>query len=159
MGQKEFEKIVSFLKEKKASFEVLEHEPVFTSAHAAIECGTALSAGVKAMVLQSNHGRFFLFCLPADKKIDLEKATVITNELRLFLAQSSEVLRVTGCEVGSVSPFSGALSGLQTFFDQSILDNEIVVFNAGLHSCSVRMKSVDLKKLLDSVVALFSISK
>lgn len=109
------------------------------------------------MVLQSNHGNFFLFGLPANLRIDFYKAAVMANELRLFLARPAEVLRVTGCEVGSVSPFSGALSGILTFFDKRILENDWVEFNIGLHTDSVRMKSVDLLRLIEHRLGDFAV--
>lgn len=159
MGEKEKDAIVALLQKQNVSFELVEHEPVFTSEQAAKVRGASLKQGVKAMVLQSNHNHFFLFCLPADCRIDLHKAALITNELRLFLARPDEVLRLTGCEIGSVSPFSGVLSEIPTFFDSGILENETVEFNIGLHTHSVRMKSTDLAGIIKPQLAAFALSK
>ena len=155
MGQKEAEKIISILKESGAQFSELVHEPVFTSEQAAKTRGTPLSEGVKAMVLKSNSGKFFLFCLPADKRIDLKKATETAGE-RVFLASAEEALKATGCEIGSCSPFCGRLSDIPTFFDIGIRENESVEFNIGLHTHSVRMRSADLEKILGAEEGEFS---
>ena len=156
MAAKEKEAIVSLLQNSGVSFQLLEHEPVFTSEQAARVRGVSLKQGVKAMVLQSNSGNFFLFCLPADKKIDFKKAAELVDEKRLFLANPAEVLRITGCQIGSVSPFSGLLSQLPAFFDSGILENETVEFNIGLHTHSVRMKSGDLTALIKPVFGEFA---
>lgn len=155
MAQVQRDAILSLLQKSGVRFEHLSHEAVFTSEQAAVARGAKLSEGVKAMCLQSNHGNFYLFCLPADRKIDFYKASTLANELRLFLARPPEVLRVTGCETGSVSPFSGKLAGLQTFFDKAVLENESVEFNIGLHTDSVRMKSADLLRLIEHRVGDF----
>ncbi len=159
MGVKEKDAILNLLHDSGVSFQVLEHEPVFTSEQAARVRGVSLKQGVKAMVLQSNSGKFFLFCLPADKKIDFKKAAELVNEKRLFLANPAEVLRTTGCEIGSVSPFSGLLSQIPAFFDFGILENELVEFNIGLHTHSVRMKSGDLAELVESEFGKFAAEK
>lgn len=147
MAQKEFEKIVSFLEEKKAKFELLEHEPVFTSEQAAKIRGCLPSQGIKAIVLKSNSAKFVLACVSGDKKIDLKKLAQIAGEKKFSLASPQEVLEKTGCEIGSVSPI-GAVYLLQTFFDKKILEQEFVEFNVGLHTRSVRMDPNELVRVL-----------
>ncbi|MDO8625133.1 MAG: YbaK/EbsC family protein [Candidatus Diapherotrites archaeon] len=156
MGQNEFEAIKSLLEKSGVSFELLVHEASFSSAESAKNRGTDLHAGVKAMVVASNSGKFYLFCLPADMRLDLKKAAELANEKRVFLAFKEDVLRITGCEVGSCSPFSGLISDLSMFLDRSVLENDLVVFNLGLHTHSCRMKSADLVALSKPQVAVFS---
>ena len=138
-------------------FELMEHAPVFTSQEAAGLRKVGLHRGVKAIVTRSNAGNFFLFCLPADRKVDLKKAADLANADRLFLASKEDVLRITGCEVGSVSPFSGLFSNLPTFFDRKILENNRVDFSVGLHTRSVEMKSGDLVELVKPRLGSFSL--
>lgn len=156
MSQKEFERIVSFLREKNAVFEVLSHEPVFTSKDAARVRGMSPSAGVKAILLKSDSGSFVLACLPGDKKIDTKKFAGLLGAGRLFLASAKEVLEITGCEIGSVSPF-GAIFGIETLFDKQVFENEVVEFNAGLHTKSVRMKANELRRAVKPKILEFSI--
>ena len=154
MGALEFEKIVSFLKEKNAKFELIEHEPVFTSEQAAKIRGASLSQGVKAIVLKSGSAKFVLACVPGGKKIDFKKLARICGEKKFALASPNEVLEKTGCEIGSVSPL-GVVYPLETFFDKKILENEIVEFNAGLHTRSVRMNPKELVEALQPKIADF----
>ncbi len=157
MGLKERNQILVFLKKSGISFEHLVHAPVFTSKQAAKVRGVSLKQDVKAMVLSSNSKELFLFCLSADRKIDFKKAARVAGVGRLFLASPADVFRVTGCEIGSVSPFSGTISNLKTFFDRQILENETIEFNIGLHTDSVRMKSADLLALIKPALADFGL--
>lgn len=159
MGIKERDQILEWLKKSGVLFEHITHEPVFTSQQAAEVRKAKLSEGVKAMVLQSNVKKLFLFCLPADQKIDLKKAAALAGAERLSLASPADVLSATGCEIGSVSPFSGGLSEIPTFFDNGILQNVSVEFNIGLHTDSVRMKSKDLVEVVKPQLGLFSVPR
>ncbi len=67
------------------------------------------------------------------------------------LASSEEVLKITGCEIGSVPPF-GHKKALKTYMDKDVLENEWVNFNIGLHTKSANMKSRDLEALLKPVL-------
>jgi prolyl-tRNA editing enzyme YbaK/EbsC (Cys-tRNA(Pro) deacylase) len=59
--------------------------------------------------------------------------------------------------VGCVPPFAGVLSRIPVFFDESILQNELVDFSVGLHTHSVEMKSADLCSLAKPVMGTFSV--
>ena len=155
MGRTEFKKMVSFLREKKAKFELLEHEPVFTSADAARVRGVHASMGVKAIVLKTASGGFVLACVPGDKKVDTKKLSNILGEKRVFLASPNEALDLTGCKVGSVSPIC-VIFGVKTLFDKSVFSNELVEFNVGLHTHSIRMPSSELRRVLAPQLADFA---
>ena len=62
---------------------------------------------------------------------------------------------MTGCNIGSVPPF-GNLFGLKVYFDKKILENDIVAFNAGSHTRSIKMKAKDLARVVNPVMGEFS---
>jgi Cys-tRNA(Pro) deacylase len=137
------------------TYEVSEHEPVYTSEQAAKVRGVELKTGVKALVLKTEKGSLVMGLIAADKRIDLKKLAKIARTKKLRLASPQEVLRMTGCEVGSVHPF-GNLHRLSTYLDSSILENNMVNFNAGLHTVSIQMKAKDLVKAIRPVIEVFS---
>ncbi|UCH69974.1 MAG: hypothetical protein JSV29_07015, partial [Candidatus Bathyarchaeota archaeon] len=96
------------------TYETTEHEPVYTSEQAAKVRGVELKTGVKALVLKTEEGSFVMGLIAADKKIDLKKLAKIARTKKLQLASPQEVLKITGCEVGSVHPF-GNLHRLPTY--------------------------------------------
>jgi len=136
-------------------YEVLEHAPVYTSEEAAKVRGVELKTGVKALILKTEEGNFVMGLVAADRKIDLKKLAKIVETKKLQLASPQEVLKITGCGVGSVHPF-GNLHGLPTYLDSSILENDMVNFNAGLHTVSIQMRVKDLIKAIRPVVKDFS---
>lgn len=70
-------------------------------------------------------------------------------------ATEEEVWSLTGCRPGAVPPF-GSLWGLQTFVDQSLLDQGAEInFNAGLKTHSVRMSTDDFLQVEKPTVASF----
>jgi Cys-tRNA(Pro) deacylase len=139
------------LEEKDIDYDISEHEPVYTSEKAAQVRGVGLRTGVKALILKTREGRFLLALVRADKRADLERIAQMEGTKHVRLASPEEVLRVTGCEIGSVPPF-GHVTKLRTYFDKDILENEYVNFNAGLHTVSVRMKAGDLRKVVGGIV-------
>ena len=155
MGILQLKLIKELLDRKGILCQVLEHEPVYTSEQAAKVRGVELRTGVKALVLKTDKGDFIIGLVAGDRRVDLKKLAKIVGTKSLRLANPQEVLIETGCEIGSVHPF-GNLHHLPTYLDVSLLENEMVNFNAGLHTVSIQMKTKDLIKALNPVIDGFS---
>jgi Cys-tRNA(Pro) deacylase len=155
MGSLQLKIIKKLLDQNGITSQVSEHEPVYTSEQAAKVRGVELKTGVKALVLKAEEGNFVMGLVAADRRIDLKKLAKIVKTKKLRLASSQEVLKITGCEVGSVHPF-GNLHGLPTYLDSSVLENDMVNFNAGLHTVSIQMKARDLINAIGPVIENFS---
>ena len=155
MGSLQLKIIKKLLDQNGITYQVSEHEPVYTSEQAAKVRGVELKTGVKALVLKAEEGNFVMGLVAADRRIDLKKLAKIVKTKKLRLASSQEVLKITGCEVGSVHPF-GNLHGLPTYLDSSVLENDMVNFNAGLHTVSIQMKARDLINAIGPVIENFS---
>ena len=158
MGIIQVKSIQELLDRNGVWFEVSEHEPVYTSEQAAKVRGDELKTGVKALVMKTREGSFVLGLVAADRKIDLKKLAKIVKTKKLRLAPPQDVIKITGCEVGSVHPF-GNLHKLPTYLDTSILENDMVNFNAGLHTVSIHMKTKDLIKTIKPAIENFSIKR
>ena len=152
--KKEAEKILSIFKENNVTYQLYEHEPVYTSQEAAKIRGVELKTGCKSMVLKTKDGKFVLANVSANKKIDLKKLERMLDR-KLSFASKEEVLQTTNCESGSVPPF-GKLFGLPTFLDESVLENDFVNFNIGMLTRSVKISKQDLLKVMDPTISKFS---
>ncbi|MBI1935490.1 aspartate--tRNA ligase [Candidatus Woesearchaeota archaeon] len=148
-----FGKIRDVLNMEKIEYEVLEHKPVFTSKDAAEVRGTELKQGTKALVLKTEEG-FIQACVAGNKELDIEKLQKITLFQKIEMANAREVRQVTGCNIGSVPPF-GNLFGLKVYFDKSVVENDVVAFNVGQHTKSIKMKANDLVRVVNPVVGEF----
>ena len=152
--KEDVEKIKVFLDSNKVNYQLLEHEAVFTSEQAAKARNAKLEEGAKSMIIRSE-GVFYDFILSAAKKLDWNKIKDILNSKSASLADPKEVVEVINCEVGSVPPF-GNLYNLKVYCDPSLLENEYIEFNAGIHTVSMRMKSKDWKEVVQPEVVSFA---
>ncbi|MBI5177089.1 hypothetical protein HY995_03305 [Candidatus Micrarchaeota archaeon] len=160
MSQSEFEKIASILTSAGVPFEVIEHEPVRTSAEAAAVRGQRLSIGVKALLVKfSRKGKVF-FCIadiPADRRLDWKKMRKVLQASEARFASEAEVAGQTGCEPGGVPPL-GFARQLAILADPKIFEQQESEFNAGLKTRSIHLASAGLKKVFDSIgVAYFDL--
>ena len=64
-----FQRIEALLQLRGVAFDVLRHEPVYTSEEAAAIRGTPLASGAKALICKGAD-RFVMFVVPADRKLD-----------------------------------------------------------------------------------------
>ncbi len=136
-----FERVESLLKEFGVTFQVLRHEPVYTSEEAARVRGTPLASGAKALVCKGEEG-FVMFVIPANRKLDNRAVRRAKGWRKLRFATREEVLELTGLAPGSIPPF-GSLFGLPTLCDERLGGNDAINFNAGDHSISVSMQYAD----------------
>lgn len=155
MSELEVKRIKQLLDSKNKEYKLSEHEPVYTSEQAAEVRGTDLKMGVKALVLKTHESKFIIALVAADRRIDLKRLAKHVNTKSLKLARPEEVLKRTNCEIGSVHPF-GIIHNLPTYLDTSVLENEYVEFNVGVHTKSIRMKSKDLVELIKPETGEFS---
>jgi Ala-tRNA(Pro) deacylase len=132
-----FDRLNAWLNSSSVSFNVLRHEPVFTSEQAAAVRGTPLASGAKALIVKAGDN-FLLLVLPADRKLDSRKARDALRVKALRFASKEEVLNLTGLQPGSIPPF-GSLFGLSTYCDPALGDNASINFNAGDHAISIQM--------------------
>jgi Cys-tRNA(Pro) deacylase len=151
MSEGEIKRIEAILKKYHIDYEKSKHEAVFTSEQAARIRGVSLKQGVKSIILRTDEGKFIDDLVPANLRVDTKKLANLIGTKCLKFASPEEVLEETGCEVGAVPPF-GILWDIPVYMDKKILENRKVDFNAGLHTVSIKMKSSDLKKVLDPIM-------
>ena len=136
-----FERVESLLKQHEVAFQVLRHEPVYTSEEAARVRGTPLASGAKALICKGED-RFVMFVVPADRKLDSRAVRRVKGWRKLRFATREEVLELTGLAPGSIPPF-GSLFSLPTLCDERLGENDVINFNAGDHGISVSMRYAD----------------
>ena len=148
------EKIRNLLYAAGVPYEYKEHEEARTSEESAKARGEDISIGAKAMVLKCGD-KLYMFILSASKKIDMKRVRELTGEKNVRFASPEEVVEKTGCLPGGVPPFPGVL-GLEGWVDSSVFENEMMAFNAGERTKSIRMNSEDYRKAVRPKVEEFS---
>ena len=154
MSESVFSRVENLLKQRGVSFELLRHQPVFTSEQAAAVRGVALSTGAKALICKADDG-FVMFVLPGDRKLDGKRVRQALGIHALRFATPDELRELTGLPPGAVPPF-GSLFGLQTHCDARLAENERINFNAGDHSISVSLRFTDYLQVENPSLASFT---
>jgi len=150
-----FEKIKKLLDENGITYRLFEHEPVFTSEQAAKVRNTKMCQGAKAIIFKADDNPL-LVVVPGDRRVDSKVFKKLYHIKDLRLLTADEVKELTGLEIGAIPPFGSQMS-LKTYCDQKVFENEEVVFNAGAHTKSIKMKSKDFLNLVKPIAGNFSI--
>jgi Ala-tRNA(Pro) deacylase len=140
------EKIIGILDDQKISYEIVEHEPVYTNPAMAEALDVDESETVKSLVLTTKEGKMIVLVLPGNKKVNWKQAAAGANTKKVSFAKPEAVSESVGCEVGCVPPF-GHFSDLPIYMDPDLPKKKYVYFNPGVHDKSFKVKGWDLRKL------------
>lgn len=138
--------IVKFLADNKVPFDLITHEPVYTSEQAAKVRGMSAEMGAKALLLKTSD-EFIMAVLPGSKRLNSKKLKEILKVKALRFATPQEVEEIMHCQIGSCYPF-GNLINIKTIVDPSLGNNEIIAFNIGLHNKSIKIKWEDYLRVV-----------
>ena len=147
-------RLKEYLDGKKVAYEVLTHGKTYT----AKELAQALQVPGKdlAKVVILNIGeRFVMTVLPASGKVDIHRLRDIFQTHQVRLATEEEFRGLfPDCELGAMPPF-GNLYGLEVYVEQSLAEDEEIVFPAGTYSEAVKLRYQDFANLVNPKVAEF----
>ena len=149
------DEIVAFLNRNEITYELREHEPVYTAPQMAGYLGTSEQRIAKSMVLKKSDGGYVLAVLPGRLKIDFGRFAKVVGVEKVSLAPVAEAEKIARCSVGSVHPF-GNLVSLTTYFDRHMLSLDYVFFNPGSHTKSIRISTDDLVRLVKPTIIEFT---
>jgi Ala-tRNA(Pro) deacylase len=128
-------------------FEVISHEHTERAADEAAALGVKPDAVAKTVVLKTRDG-FARAVLPASERLDLHRVREqLDGGQNVRLATEAELAEAyPDFELGAVPPVGGR-SGDEVLVDPRIAAQESVLFEAGTHEQSVRMRADDLVAL------------
>ncbi|MBD3209708.1 YbaK/prolyl-tRNA synthetase associated domain-containing protein [Candidatus Woesearchaeota archaeon] len=158
MGADILEKIRALLKQHNVNYALLEHGHVHSSQDAASVRGTKIEQAAKALVLKEKKtGILVMFVVAGDRRLDLRKIKKeVLRVKNLSLASPEEVLERTTCTVGSVPPF-GQLFDMPMYFDRHLQETKgTIVFSAGTHHHSIKLKTEDYLSVAKPIIAAYS---
>lgn len=150
MGKEEMEKIKHIFLSLHLHPTYLEHEAVITSEDASKTRGFELKQGLKAILFTDNKDHWIITNVPADQRADQKKVAVQMgwSKSSIRMATQEEVLEKTGCEIGAVPPF-GHRNKIPILVDKTVYNNKESAFNIGLRTHSVKIKTDELKSVLN----------
>jgi len=148
--------VIEYLKRHEIKFELTEHHPVYTAQELAM-CEHVLEIEVIKPVIVKADRIFYMCVLPACFRIDLDILKYDLDAEKVVLATEAEMQDIFGdqCELGAESAM-GNLYGLPTLMDRTLENDKYIVFQAGRHDRSVRMRMSDYKDLVRPYIIDFS---
>jgi Ala-tRNA(Pro) deacylase len=145
-------KLKQLLDESHVSYSPIVHHVAYTAQEVAAAEHVPGREHAKVTVIKAGE-RFFLAVLAAPRKVDLAKLSHVLAAKPIRLAEESEFSALfPDCEPGAMPPF-GHLFGLPVIVDAEMEKDEHIVFQAGSHAESVRMRYADFKRLANPRVA------
>jgi Ala-tRNA(Pro) deacylase len=133
-----------FLDERRIPFTRLHHQPAYTANRVAQLLHVPGREMAKTVLIRTRSG-YLLAVLPATHRVDLEQLQQDLAEGHLELASENEMECIfTDCERGAMPPF-GSLYELPTIVDESLAEDDEIVFEAQDHEDAIRMRYRDFE--------------
>lgn len=146
------ERLETYLRENRVSFEVQHHPPAFTAQEVAANEHIPGKTLAKVVIVFADQ-KLVLLALPAPYRVDLEKVRTLLGANAVRLAKEEEFAAVfPDCEVGAMPPF-GNLYGLPVYVDRTLTEDETIVIQAGTHTDTISLKYADFERLVRPTVA------
>jgi Ala-tRNA(Pro) deacylase len=150
--------IKKYLDLKNVPYEHHVHGTVYTAQEVAEQERVAGAMVAKTVVVKTGDD-YAMAVLPGSGKVDLAtlKRSLGVRELRLATEPEFKGL-FPDSDVGAMPPF-GNLYGLPVYVEESLTRDPEIVFNAGTHQDTIRMKYQDFERLVQPKIYSFALAR
>jgi len=139
-------KLSDYLKANEVQYEVVNHSHSGNSMQTARASNVPARCVAKAVVLEDDR-HAVMAVLPASRRLELRELQARDGH-SLRLATEAELKQLfKDCEPGAVPPM-GMVYGIETIWDDSLMEQPETYFEAGDHETLVRMKTRDFIGLM-----------
>lgn len=147
---------IQYLKECGIAFEVLRYRHQKKgAAFAARAVGFPLAQTIKTLVVNLGQKKFMLALMPGDRQLSLKKLAAACKAKRAVMADTAAAQRLTGYQVGGISPF-GTQKSLGAVMDQNLVNHGEVVINGGQRGVLLKMRPQDIIAVLAPQISVIS---
>ena len=149
-------KLKDCLEKNQVPYQMGVHQPVYTSQEIAAAMHVPGKELAKVVMVKAD-GKMVMFVLPASYRVDTKKLKKVLRCKKLGIAKEKDFEEVfPDCEVGAMPPF-GNLYNLEVWVDQVLAENEFIVFQAGSHVKTFKIKYDDYAQLVNPKIGDFSV--
>lgn len=143
---------VRFLREHGVAFipMLYTYEPKGGTAVSARELGVEEHRIVKTLVMESGPKEQFLVLMHGDKEVSTKQLARFLGVKSVQPATEQTALRVTGYQVGGISPF-GTRQPLRVYAERGIFALPRIVINGGKRGFLVEIDPAELKRTVQAV--------
>ena len=147
--------VADFLRVKRVAYEFIPHERT-TEAQRLAHSVHAPGREVAKTVLLKAGAAYVVAVLPADRSIDLDLAKQALGASKVELATELEIANhCPDCELGALPPF-GSQYRMKTLVEESLTEDEQIVFEGNNHHEAYRINFADFQRLEQPIVAAFA---
>ena len=147
-------RLKTLLDENKVPFSVVSHQTTYTAQGTAATMRISPTELAKTVVVWAGE-EMILAVLPAPRHVKLHKLAVEVEQSVRLASEQEFTSRFPDCEPGAMPPI-GSLYNLPVYVDESLADDEEIVFNAGTHHDAIRMRYDDFARLVKPRVCSFA---
>lgn len=154
-------KIKDLLDQHSVNYKCFEHTAVRTSEEAAaIRPEYTIAQGAKALIVRIKKKgipsdaakQFVQVVVPGDARFNPSKTRSVLQAKDIRFATEAEVAEITdGVEPGGVPPF-GVLWGMPVYVEETLLQNDEIIYNAGDRRYSIAMSPTDYMEVVMPIV-------
>jgi Cys-tRNA(Pro)/Cys-tRNA(Cys) deacylase len=101
----------------------------------------------KTLVVQRDEGKPLLVMVAGDRELDLKRLATALGEKKLRMASQKDAERLTGLQVGGISPLALLNRGFEICLDERAKDQEQVYISAGQRGVNLRLAVEDLQRV------------
>ena len=139
------------LDQREIPYRIFQHPgPVKSLEQAAVERGQQPEQIIRSLLFRLSKENFVMALMAGPQQVDWKRLRRTLGEKRLTTASEEEVLRITGCSRGAVSPF-GLPQPIRTLADPAIFEPEEISIGSGIRGTTIILKSADLRRALPDI--------
>lgn len=106
------------------------------------------------VIIRDGKGKPILAVIPGDKEVDLKALAQAVGEKKVHLSTQREAEKITGLQVGGISPLALLNRGFQVILDASALDFEEIHISGGQRGLNLRLPTTALIDLTTAKLAV-----
>jgi Cys-tRNA(Pro) deacylase len=145
--------VTRYLDERHIPYRLFQHSaPVHSIEQAAQQRGERPDQIVRSILFRLSSEEFLLVLIAGPRQISWKALRVYLNHSRLTTATEEEVNRVTGYQIGAVSPF-GLPQPVRTLVDETVLAEEEISIGSGQRGLAVILQQKDFIQAMGSIEA------
>lgn len=140
--------VAELLQQKDISYTVIPHRETYDAQRMAQTLHVTGREVAKTVLLRLDGGKeYAVAVLPADKSVEFERASALLGVQKIELATEIEIgEHCPDCELGALPPF-GSQYDMLTVVDESLTEDEEIVFEGNTHHEAIRMKFRDFREV------------
>jgi Ala-tRNA(Pro) deacylase len=149
------ETLREFLNSHQVEYSTTKHPPAYTAQEIAAISHTPGRELAKSVIIKLD-GKMVMVVLPASRRINFSRLKEVTDAKTVELATEREFDALfPDCQLGAMPPF-GNLYDMKVLVDNSLADDEEIVFNACTHRELIRLSFKDFTSLVKPRILEFT---